>query len=237
MQLYQLTLSGSDTVEFLHRQLTADINALELGKKQLTAWCNIQGRVISLLWVCKLVNAVELYIPAATYSKVMPRLKMFVLRDDVAFSEAAECFGVVDQKELVVSDTESKAWQDSAASLAIPHLETDTSGKFLPQMLNLDCMGGLSFEKGCYPGQEIVARTHFRGKLKQRMLRLKHSGAVGEDIYNAENSKAGSIILSTDEECLAVVRLEALDGGLFNQQQESITLLPLPYELPELASG
>lgn len=236
MQLYQLTLSGNDTVDFLHRQLTADINALEPGKKQLTAWCNIQGRVISLLWACKVENAVELYIPAATYNKVMPRLKMFVLRDDVAFSEAKECFGVIDQKELVVSDTESKAWQDSAVSSATPHLETVTSEKFLPQMLNLDCMGGLSFEKGCYPGQEIVARTHFRGKLKQRMLRLKHSGAVGEDIYNAENGKAGSIILSTNDECLAVARLEALDGGLFNEQQEPIALLPLPYALPELAS-
>lgn len=53
----------------------------------------------------------------------------------------------------------------------IPHIEEMTSGKFIPQMLSLEALGALSFTKGCYPGQEVVARLQYRGQLKRKMYR------------------------------------------------------------------
>lgn len=59
-------------------------------------------------------------------------------------------------------------WLDIMAGL--PHVETATYEAFVPQMVNLDRIGGVNFKKGCYPGQEIVARSHYLGKLKRRMI-------------------------------------------------------------------
>ena len=61
-------------------------------------------------------------------------------------------------------------WSNYDILAGIAWVGKEGSEEFLPQSLNLDLIGGLSFEKGCYPGQEIIARMHFRGKLKQRLF-------------------------------------------------------------------
>jgi len=67
---------------------------------------------------------------------------------------------------------------------------SETQDEFLPQMINLDSIGGISFKKGCYPGQEIVARTQYLGKLKRRMF-LAH-------ISTTEAIRAGDALYSSD---------------------------------------
>ena len=66
--------------------------------------------------------------------------------------------------------TNSVKWDEMDIRDGIPNLVDETSEQFIPQMLNLDLLGGISLDKGCYTGQEIVARTHYLGKLKQRMF-------------------------------------------------------------------
>jgi folate-binding protein YgfZ len=61
------------------------------------------------------------------------------------------------------------AWALSDILAAVPTLDAQISDKFIPQMLNLQALNGLSFKKGCYPGQEVVARMHYLGKLKRHM--------------------------------------------------------------------
>lgn len=238
MQLQRIHLGGADCIDFLHRQLTADITELENDTPTLTAWCNIQGRVVALLWVTKHGADAVLDIPQACYDKLMPRLKMFVMRDDVQFGEPeARCSSVNENTgQLETQEEAVNAWQGSFIRNGIPALETESYEEFLPQMLNLDVISGLSFSKGCYPGQEIVARTHFRGKLKQRMLRLKHEANAGDVIYNDSNGKAGKVILSHAGECLAVVRLDNLAAGLFDASGSPVEQLDLPYSIPELTA-
>ena len=67
-------------------------------------------------------------------------------------------------------------WERLDILAGIPTILPATQEAFVPQMVNLDLIGGVSYEKGCYPGQEIVARMHYRGTLKQRMC-LAHSAA------------------------------------------------------------
>lgn len=238
MQLQRINLSGTDCIDFLHRQLTADITALENDVPTLTAWCNIQGRVVALLWVTKLGADAVLDVPSNCYGKLMPRMKMFVMRDDVHFSEPETLYASINaETQRLETYTQARSdWEPSLIENGIPFLETETYEEFLPQMINLDILSGLSFSKGCYPGQEIVARTHFRGKLKQRMLRLKCDTPAGDAIYNKANSKAGKVIVSHAGECLAVVRLENLAEGLFDSKGEPLELLALPYLIPELTA-
>lgn len=237
MQLNRITLTGSDCVDFLHRQLTADIAALTEGEQVLTAWCNIQGRVLSLIWVKRRCDGLILEIPLSNYDKLMPRLRMFVLRDDVQFSEPELICGKLTPDAQLCETSEAEIDPKSdLIEAGIPYLESNACEQYLPQMLNLDLLGGLSFKKGCYPGQEIVARTHFRGKLKQRLLRLKSRAQTGEDIYNDQGAKAGSFVVTDGAQGLAVVRLEQLANGLFDSNGEVIEILPLPYAVPELDS-
>lgn len=135
-------------------------------------------------------------------------------------------------------------WRRLDIAAGIPHVDSKNSEAFVPQMLNLDLINGVSFKKGCYPGQEIVARMHYLGNLKQRMFRFsldKSSGATsiqpGDNLVNLEQQNVGTIVdvqpNETGWDMLAVVRLTALNEELFLPQDESYSLhrLPLPYTL------
>jgi tRNA-modifying protein YgfZ len=68
-----------------------------------------------------------------------------------------------------VRSAELSLWQQEDNNTAIPWLFAQTSGEFLPQELNLEAIGALSYNKGCFPGQEIIARIHFRGRVKRSL--------------------------------------------------------------------
>jgi len=232
MHLKKLEVSGHDRLDFLNRQFTADLSRLNPGDNCLTAWCNIQGRVTTLLWVQLNTNSITLLVPAETYHKLMPRLGMFVLRDDVTISPPIDCWlHSIEAIHTPITRPDPGETKPTSTLIdaGIPVLNSDTCDLFLPQSLNLDQLTGLSYSKGCYPGQEIVARTHFRGKLKQRMLRLACSAQAGETLHNSGGDKVGEVLLSDGEQCLAMIKLAALETTIQTEQGQAATLLPLPY--------
>lgn len=108
-------------------------------------------------------------------------------------------------------------WRMHDIRSGLPWVSAATSGRFLPQMLNLDLLGGVSFDKGCYTGQEIIARAHYRGQVKRRLYRFFAAGAeppppgtalvageegVGQVVNSARAAKGA--------ELLAVVRCDAV---------------------------
>ncbi len=111
---------------------------------------------------------------------------------------------------VVTGDT---AWSLREIRSGVPTIHPATSEKFLPQMLNLDRIGGVSFDKGCYTGQEVIARAQFRGQVKRRLYRLagplSRTPAPGEPLVDAGET-AGQVIESAPagpmRELLAVVR-------------------------------
>ncbi len=144
------------------------------------------------------------------------------------------------QLQAVHPDT----WKLSEIEAGFPWVTRATSEAFLPQMLNLDMLEGISFNKGCYTGQEIVTRTHFLGQLKRRMFRLcAASGsdlAPGSPVCNVtegETVTAGHIVNACrnargELECLAVLGLEFADSpDLHTTDSQGLSLrrLPLPY--------
>ena len=133
----------------------------------------------------------------------------------------------------------------------IPDLQPETLDAFVPQMINLDVLGGISFNKGCYTGQEIVARTHYLGKLKRRMYRLHCPVAAppapATAIYNTAlrgDESAGSVVAAqTAPEggvaLLAVLQTEAATQGelrLGSSDGPQCSLQSLPYSLDAAAN-
>jgi len=89
------------------------------------------------------------------------------------------------QKLAAVREVDSGVWWWSKVDAGLPDVFAVTQERFLPQMLNLDVLGGVHFQKGCYPGQEVVARSQYLGKLRRRMMRAHASQALaGEDVFD-----------------------------------------------------
>ncbi|OQR34796.1 folate-binding protein YgfZ [Pseudomonas sp. T] len=112
---------------------------------------------------------------------------------------------------------------------------------FIPQMINLQAVGGVSFKKGCYTGQEIVARMQYLGRLKRRLQRLKLDGAElpepGRELFSPVHSTSvGEVVLAARAadgvELLAVLQDDAAaDGNVRLGEDQPLRLLDLPYVL------
>ena len=140
--------------------------------------------------------------------------------------------------------TELWQLQDIHAGLGL--LEKETSALFVPQMLNMQAIGGVSFKKGCYTGQEVVARMKYLGKLKRRMYRLStHTmplPAPGTPCYLAHQEQSiGSIVQASNVddnhvELLAVLTKEASTSDsliIGDGQPHRITKQQLPYNIEQ----
>jgi folate-binding protein YgfZ len=127
-------------------------------------------------------------------------------------------------------------WHMSQVRAGLPQVYPETHEAFVAQMLNIDLLGGINFEKGCYTGQEIIARAHFRGAVKRRMFLFHSAGpapAPGTRVLAGEQH-AGDIVdaVATEDGCdiLAVISLAQLDAPLhIDGQTAPLTRQPLPY--------
>lgn len=136
------------------------------------------------------------------------------------------------------------AWEWQEIRAGIPDVTPDTLEAFVPQMLNLDALGGINFKKGCYTGQEIVARTHYLGKVKRR-TQLGHVDAAtppmpGDKVYGADSAEPVGMVVSAAPapaggfDLLAEIRLESLEAGPVRLQDvdgPQMELVALPYQL------
>ena len=96
--------------------------------------------------------------------------------------------------------SDSNTWEYQDISAGIPWLTEDSSEEYIPQMLNIDKLGGISFNKGCYTGQEIIARTHYLGKAKRELFLAECNSIALQDneplIITNENGQAIGKVLS-----------------------------------------
>lgn len=129
-------------------------------------------------------------------------------------------------------------WRATEIAAGVPALDETSWEAFVPQMLNLQHLGGVHFKKGCYTGQEVIARMHFLGQLKKSLFRFRSSGEVtpGAEIKMGDRT-VGTVVnrVAFDDgsvELLAVVRHDAANENL-TADGNNLTVLPLPYAVPE----
>jgi folate-binding protein YgfZ len=136
-------------------------------------------------------------------------------------------------------------WDWTNIRAGIPYITPPTQDQFVPQMANLDLINGVSFSKGCYPGQEIVARMHYLGKLKQRMYLASTSGDVpqpGDKLYSpgtGEQSTGMVVNCAAGPDgrhaMLAVMHIDSFNAGevhLGSLTGSRLVFTDLPYAVP-----
>ena len=140
-----------------------------------------------------------------------------------------------------------EVWQRLAIENGEPQVYAATSGEFVAQMLNLDALGAIAFDKGCYTGQEVIARAHYRGRVKRRLQRFRSTaplalapGDAGE-LADGRTFRVVDAVRQADGGCefLAVAPLPGAEAHAgetaapASAPRLAATQLPLPYELPE----
>ncbi len=138
-------------------------------------------------------------------------------------------------------------WQRFGIENGEPQVHAATSGEFVAQMLNLDVLGAIAFDKGCYTGQEVIARAHYRGRVKRRLQRFRSTaplplkpGDAGE-LADGRTFRVVDAVRQADGGCefLAVAPLPGAEprsaeaAAPASAPRLDATQLPLPYELPE----
>jgi len=129
-------------------------------------------------------------------------------------------------------------WLAADIEAGLPLVTAATTEQFIPQMLNLDLLDAVSFTKGCYTGQEIVARTHHLGRVKRRAMRfVLPPGAAPAPMSNLllDGAKAADVLLTSELpdriEVLAVTNLDAQGRVLLTEDGRTATPAPIPYQL------
>jgi folate-binding protein YgfZ len=139
-------------------------------------------------------------------------------------------------------------WQRLEVRSGVVPVVAATSGQFVPQMLNYELVGGVDFKKGCYPGQEIVARSHYLGKLKRRAFLLTGDVAMApaQEVFWSEDpvQPAGVVARAAAEGdrhlAMAELKIAVTRRGVLHLGQPDgpvLQVLPLPYALPHDAEG
>jgi folate-binding protein YgfZ len=179
----------------------------------------------------------------AALGAAMPeRLHGLAMRDGVTVIQlpSQRYLAILPRAQAGMADG-GDAWSGLDIATGIPFILPATQEEFVPQMVNLDLIGGLSYSKGCYPGQEIVARTHYLGKLKQRMYRASVTTAAspGDKLYCAElGDQSGGMIVNSARiadgqfDVLAVLQTAYARSTwhLGSLQGPALALTSLPYQ-------
>ena len=257
-------ISGLDSEVFLQSQFSNDISKIGANRIQLNAYCQHQGKIIALFWLMRSKDSFLLSFPADLAEKMKSRLQMFILMSDVIIEDITNQniqIGLINEyhpgafsinenlsvlinpasesnKELISSHDE---WIKACIDYHIPEVFLSSSEKFVPQMLNLDIDEvGVSFSKGCYPGQEVVARLHYLGEAKRRLFAFKseHEIKVGDSLYCSSSKAAklrgsrykgsglvvNSVKLHSLFYCLATLDVDLLDSKITLNNEHGPTL-------------
>lgn len=144
--------------------------------------------------------------------------------------------------EAGLTQTTSAAWRAADIAHGLPWISVATQEMFVPQMANMELIGAVNFKKGCYPGQEIVARSQYLGKVKRRMFRVRiadPAAAPGAELFSPASGEQviGNLVnvapVDGGVEALAVFQLPALEAGvhLGSLSGPRLEVLTLPYSV------
>jgi folate-binding protein YgfZ len=166
-------------------------------------------------------------------------------RERFVLRVAADRAGELRQRLASVAPVASGVWWWSQIDAALPTVVAATQEAFVPQMINFEVLGGVNFKKGCYPGQEVVARSQFRGQLRRRMS-LGHADAddlvAGGDVsLHGRDEAVGRIVLAAAApgggmDLLFECPLDCLESGALHVGGRALQLRPLPYDLIDVTA-
>lgn len=302
-----IAVTGDDAANFLHGQLTNDVEHLGTGEARLAGYCTPKGRLLGTFLMWRDPEAIYLQLPRELQAQLQKRLTMYVLRAKAKLNDAteapaneallgiggakgeaalrqhvpelpaapyqvarsdagtvirlADAFGAPRYLWLASAANASaalpalreslalggnQAWHLSSVHAGVPQVTAKTLEQFVPQMVNLELLGGVNFKKGCYPGQEIVARSQYLGKLKRRtaLATIDNAAALaGQEVFSTADPEqpCGMIVNAAvngagGADALVEMKLASLDEEvhLGSATGARLQFLPMPYALDAL---
>lgn len=269
---YQLVEAhGADAEKYLQGQLTADLIALPSGANTLAAHCDPKGKMNAIFRLLK-VDSEQFFllIKKDLLPSALDALKKYAVFSKISFDlrdwqivgligkkcgkiEPRFTLEIDEQRAILLNESalpinfnaDEKIWESADIQAGLPNLSAATQNLFIPQALNLQAIEqAVSFTKGCYIGQETVARAKYRGANKRAMFILKGKTqtlpAIGDEIEMRLESnwrKTGSIINSVNLDgqlwLLVVLNNDIDPTQVFRlaQDETALAVQPLPYAL------
>ncbi|MCW9715444.1 CAF17-like 4Fe-4S cluster assembly/insertion protein YgfZ [Avibacterium sp. 21-594] len=268
-----ISVQGVDAEKFLQGQLTCDVNGLADGQSTLTAHCDPKGKMSSVFRLLR-ENTEQFYviIRHALLPSALDNLKKYAVFSKVAFAEQDwQVIGLLDKQKcgaisadfcleigqsacaMLLNKTaqqidftgEIAQWEQAIMQAGYPILSPESQNEFIPQALNLQCIEqAISFQKGCYIGQETVARAKYRGINKRAMFLFNAQTdtpvQLGSEIeMQLENGwrKTGFILSAVHFD--GILWLQVVMNNQFDAdtafrlvgENTKLNLMPLPYNL------
>ncbi|MFC2552360.1 MAG: folate-binding protein [Rodentibacter sp.] len=269
---YQLIEAhGADAEKYLQGQLTADLIALPSGANTLAAHCDPKGKMNAIFRLLK-VDSEQFFllIKKDLLPSALDALKKYAVFSKISFDlrdwqivgligkkcskiEPRFTLEIDEQRAILLNESalpinfnaDEKIWESADIQAGLPNLSAATQNLFIPQALNLQAIEqAISFTKGCYIGQETVARAKYRGANKRAMFILKGKTqtlpAIGDEIEIRLESnwrKTGSIINAVNLDgqlwLLVVLNNDIDPTQVFRlaQDETALAVQPLPYAL------
>jgi tRNA-modifying protein YgfZ len=223
-----IDIVGAEAATFLQNQLSNDVNALKDGTAQWQGYTQPQGRLLAAFPLIRAsAEHFWMMVPKDIAVALHKRLSMFVLRTKAKLSISEDAvlgsiYGTFDGgvaltaarqiKRLPLSDAETtlpaliksftfvstNAWDLQAIREGIIDIRLSAQDKFIPQMLGWD-KHAVNFKKGCYPGQEVVSRAHYRGAVKRKLTRIAGEGSMplpGDELEVEGTGGVGHVALA-----------------------------------------
>ncbi|MDM1246560.1 folate-binding Fe/S cluster repair protein [Acinetobacter sp. R933-2] len=223
------TLIGVDALKFLQGQVTVNAEALAESVSQYTAICDLKGRIHFGLWLKKRnPEEFEIVTTQDQAEEFAKHIKKYGAFSKMKLEATGTVFPTVNGTTTDFSDVETDvaAWEIAAIQTGQAFINQAIEGVFQPQELRLHQRGGVNYDKGCYLGQEVIARLWFKAKPKAWLHVIQGSGAVPAQAEQL--NKGVQVVNSTAFEngfiALVVARPEALE-------ELEVTVLDLPESL------
>jgi tRNA-modifying protein YgfZ len=280
-------VTGADAASFLQGQLTQEVLHWQPNEIKRAAWCNAKGRMLATFYVWKMAEAganadagvgleglasgFRFIVASDVAGKVLPRLRMFVMRAKVTVSEPlatplyathstapamshdGQTFTLLNNGFAVchdaakAQDTSTIAvndWLHAHTAAGVAWITGATSEAFVPQPVNFELVGGVNFRKGCYPGQEIVARSQYLGKLKLRaaIVRAPAGTQALQDVFQTDADTPVGRVIQAAQTGLALIEVpQALvaagaDLRLGSPTGAALAVQPLPYPVLDITA-
>ena len=218
-----IQISGVDAAEFLQGQITNDINFVSDNKILTSAICNVKGRVLAVFRILRSSSGFLIFVNKSVAEKFKTHLEKYAVffKTKIEFIDKA-----IDGIEII---SESD-WKLNCIERGFVEITESISEVFTPHELNYQNLGLINFEKGCFTGQEVIARMHYRGKLKFSLAKFsvdeRNLLKELDFIFNKAGKKLGQVVLKEKNEGLVTLKDKLVTKkNLFDENLKNINFL------------
>ncbi|MFL2776436.1 MAG: YgfZ/GcvT domain-containing protein [Gammaproteobacteria bacterium] len=220
-----IQISGLDSAEFLQGQITNDVNLASSDQMLRSAICNVKGRVLAVFKILKVSTDFHIFLNKSIAEKFKSHLEKY----SVFYKTKIELINQSSKNIEIISESDFRL---RCIEEGFVDINEPISESFTPHELNYQNLGLINFEKGCFTGQEVIARMHYRGKLKFGLAKYR-IGAENflcerDYVYNKDNKRIGQIVSKEkDTGLIALKDASLISERLFKEDLEKIEFLTI----------